>query len=176
MKNLSIIVALDSKNGIWKWWVLAWNIFTDINFFKEITSKVNNNKNINAIIMWHNTWKSIPNKYKPLQNRLNIVLSLKNNLIIPNWVIVCNSLESSFNYILKINNIENIFIIWWAKIYNEAMNFPQLNIIYVTEILWDFNCDTFFPKIDLNKFQKKVEWEWKEENWIKFRFCTYNKI
>ena len=40
-------------------------------YFKNVTL---NNLN-NAVIMGRNTWESIPSKFKPLNNRTNIIIS-----------------------------------------------------------------------------------------------------
>jgi len=171
MKKFSIIVALDQKSWIWKNWKLAWSIWKDIKFFKEITSKTTDANKQNAVVMWRTTWESIPKKFKPLSKRLNIVLSRNINTNIKNWVIIKNSFEQALEFLDKMINIENIFIIWWEKLYNTAINSKYLDKIYITQVFWNFNCDTFFPKID--KFKKIFNWDIQEENWIKFRFCEF---
>lgn len=174
MNKFSIIVAVDSKNGIWKSWDLAWYIPSDLKFFKETTLKVKSEWSINAVIMWRNTWESIPERFKPLSWRLNIVLSSKKNLGLNDEVITCNSLEEALQ--IQDLKIENYFVIGWWRLYSESINSQYLDKIYITEIYWDFVCDTFFPVIDITKFSKTKEWVWQEENWIKFRFCEYQKI
>lgn len=169
--QFSIIVAIDSKNWIWKNGLLPWHIPSDLKYFKKITSSVLKEGNKNAVVMWRNTWESIPEKFRPLPWRLNIVLSSNKNLSLPNWVQVCGSLGG-----IKIHshwNIENFFIIGWWMLYKTAMESEYLDTIYITEVDWDFWCDTFFSNIDLNKFTKVNEGEWNKENGIRFRFCKY---
>ena len=63
-----IITAIDSKSGIGKNNSLPWNLRKDIIYFLETTTG-------NIVIMGKNTWNSIPIKFKPLKNRINIVIS-----------------------------------------------------------------------------------------------------
>ena len=68
--NISIeaIVAYDDKFGIAKDGVLPWSIKEDMAFFKEKTVG-------NIVIMGLNTFLSIPSRFRPLKDRLNIVLT-----------------------------------------------------------------------------------------------------
>ena len=47
----------------------------DMAFFKKITSETADNSKKNAVIMGRKTWDSIPVKFRPLANRINVVLS-----------------------------------------------------------------------------------------------------
>jgi dihydrofolate reductase len=46
-----------------------------MDFFTRMTSTTKDSSKQNAVIMGRRTWESIPKKYKPLANRINIVLS-----------------------------------------------------------------------------------------------------
>jgi dihydrofolate reductase len=66
---VTIIAAYNSKrvigdknNGI------PWRISEDMKFFKETTTG-------HAVLMGRKTWDSIPPKFRPLPNRLNIVVT-----------------------------------------------------------------------------------------------------
>ena len=172
--NFSIIVAADEKMWIWKKWELAWHIPSDLKYFKKITSSSDSNKK-NALIMWRNTWESIPKKFRPLPWRLNIVLSSQEKIHLPDWVLHFNSINKALWHCRYNSKIEEVFVIWGGKLYSETLKTDYLEKIYLTEINWDFDCDTFFPNIDLDKFQKTQEWPNQEENWIWFRFCLFEK-
>jgi dihydrofolate reductase / thymidylate synthase len=48
----------------------------DMDFFRNLTVNTSNNsKYVNSVIMGKNTWLSLPNKYRPLPNRVNIIIS-----------------------------------------------------------------------------------------------------
>lgn len=174
MKKFSIILAIDEKNWIWKYWTLAWRIKEDMEFFKETTIWHDENKQ-NVVIMWRKTWESIPEKFRPLPNRINCILS-RNSSSFKNKEEICfSSLEENLEYFSDKENIWEIFIIWWAEIYKLALESKYLNKIYLTRVFWDFDCDTFV-NIDFSKFKELKKSEILEENWIKFEFVFLEKI
>lgn len=75
--TLNLVVGYTfGKQGIGKDTKLPWYIPEDIAHFKEITIPLlDNNNNFSIVIMGRKTWDSIPEKFKPLISRYNIVLS-----------------------------------------------------------------------------------------------------
>ncbi|MCX6785345.1 MAG: dihydrofolate reductase [Candidatus Komeilibacteria bacterium] len=169
MKNFSIIAAADQKLGIGINNRLPWNLKADLKHFSTITI---GNKN-NAVIMGLNTWKSLPEKFRPLKERLNVVLSKEKLLDLPAEVLNFQSLDEALNA-LERKNVDNVFIIGGAMLYAAAITHPSCQTIYLTEIEGVFKCDTFFPAIP-SEFKKIETGELNEENGIKFRFCVYQK-
>lgn len=172
--KFSIIIATDSKNWIWKNNSLVWKIPSDMRYFKELTSNTKDLSKLNAVIMWRKTWESIPGKFRPLQDRINCILSttLKSESInsqIDDFTLYFNSLEHCLNELSKKDNLENIFIIWWAVLYNSLLDSPLLDKIYLTRIEWDFDCDVFFDWVPID-FKKISNSEINEENNIKFSY------
>jgi dihydrofolate reductase len=72
--RFDIIVAVDSEFGIAKNGDLPWKDTPagreDMNWFKERTSEPGT-----AVIMGRKTWESIPEKFRPLKGRINVVVS-----------------------------------------------------------------------------------------------------
>jgi len=69
----TIIVGAHSTNrAIGAKGKIPWKCRADMNFFKEITTKVSDSTKMNAVIMGRKTFESLP---KPLPTRLNVVLS-----------------------------------------------------------------------------------------------------
>ena len=71
--KFSMIVAHDSNYGIGYDNKIQWDVPEDMEHFSNITQGGTGNNN--AVIMGRKTWESIPLKFKPLKNRLNVVLS-----------------------------------------------------------------------------------------------------
>ena len=158
LKEFSIIVALDKEQGIGKDGGLPWNISADLKHFKKITTKVSSEGKKNAVIMGRKTWESIPQRFRPLKNRINVVLTRNESLIFPQDVVNAKDFDDAF-YILgeKIfNSLENIFVIGGEQLFNEAIKQPQCKNIYITHIEKTFDCDTFFPQFK-DKFKKRLE-------------------
>ncbi|CAG8709480.1 32982_t:CDS:2, partial [Racocetra persica] len=129
---------------------LPWKLKKDMAYFERVTKKilasnentdtslVTPNKKIqNAVIMGRKTWESIPLKYRPLKDRLNVVLS-RNDAI--------SSLTDK-------PTVARIFIIGGGEIYKEAIELPLCEYILLTKVYKNFNCDAFFPKIDENLYE-----------------------
>jgi len=116
MWKFSIIIAVDSLNGIWKNGTLAWSIPEDMKFFKELTSQTKKNHRQNAVIMWRKTWESIPEKYRPLPGRLNCILSsqysTKNPEKIDSSTYGFGDFSSCHTFVSKRRDVEQVFIIW----------------------------------------------------------------
>ena len=79
--SVKLIVAMCKNNGIGIENKIPWRISEDMNYFSKKTSGIygtlTSNERIikNAVVMGRNTWESLPKKYKPLPNRVNIILS-----------------------------------------------------------------------------------------------------
>lgn len=179
MKKFSLILAMDDKHGIWKNNDLSWHLPGDMQYFKDTTCNVEDLWKHNAIIMWRKTWESIPAKYRPLPNRINCILSRtlhtqSNHSEKDDFVLYFNSLESCLKEINSKENIEEIFIIWWANLYNQVRGHELLERIYLTKVEWDHNCDVFFDGVPDN-FTLESESETQEDNDIKYTFLRYKK-
>ena len=178
--KVNLILAVDEKNGLWKKWDLAWKITKDLKYFKDITTKTIDLAKVNAVVMWRKTWESIPSKFRPLNDRVNCILTrqIKNDDIwskIDDFVLYFNSLEHALSELESKQNIENIFIIWWAEVYNQALKLEFLDKIYLTKVKWDYNCDVFFDWIP-NNFNLQSYNDYETENWVEFSFQVYKKI
>ncbi len=167
--NFSIIAACDQKRGIGINNQLPWSIKADMKHFADIT--VGHGRN--AVIMGRKTWESLPKKYRPLKERLNVVLSRQADLNLPADVLSYSSLDEALEN-LKAKNLEETFIIGGGSLYTEAIEYPNFNKLYITEIMSDFNCDTFFPKIP-KEFKKTEESKLRSENQYRFKFVIYER-
>jgi dihydrofolate reductase len=79
MRAFSIVVAADLTNGIGLAGGLPWRLRKDMAFFAKITSKIvhpsSSNTVVNACIMGRRTWESIPQKFRPLASRFNVIVT-----------------------------------------------------------------------------------------------------
>jgi dihydrofolate reductase len=70
--KLNLIYCKNILNNIGLNGDLLYHIPEDMKYFKDITSHEYIKGHKNIVIMGYNTWISIPDKYKPLSNRINI--------------------------------------------------------------------------------------------------------
>ena len=151
-----IIVACTEDGGISNDGKIPWNLKKDINFFKDITIGNGNN----AVIMGRKTYFSIPEKYRPLNKRLNIVVTrTPEKYKTEENVIFVNSYESAFEHV---HGYDNIFNIGGKQIYEKGFEHFHLNGIYLTRIKDSYETDDetkcpFFTESSLDqKFIKHI--------------------
>lgn len=80
MSCFALIVAATEEYGIGVQGTLPWRIPKDMAFFKHVTTHIPTESSPdpdarNAVIMGRVTWESIPPKFRPLPDRLNIIVS-----------------------------------------------------------------------------------------------------
>lgn len=77
--KLAMVAAMSLTNGIGKDGGLPWRLKGEMAYFRKVTSHVAEDEKRqgvrNAVIMGRKTWASIPPKYRPLADRVNIVIS-----------------------------------------------------------------------------------------------------
>lgn len=153
---ISMISAVGKNYEIGKDNKLIWRIPQDMKFFKNVTMG-------HVVVMGRKTFESLPGE---LPGRKMIVLSSKN---IDGEVETVKDISLIIDRYL--NSSEEIFIIGGESIYRQFIDYASN--LYLTEI--DDECqeaDTFFPKIDKNKWDKEILDEG-SYNDVDYQMCRY---
>ena len=144
----SIIVAASTNNVIGKNNDLIWSLPVDMKFFKDTTMG-------HHVIMGRKNFESIPHNFRPLPNRMNIIITRQSDYQAEGCIVV-NSVEEALK--VAISNGENeAFIIGGGQIYKLALDAGLVDRIYLTRIHHSFDGDTFFP--ELNSDWKEIKRE-----------------
>ncbi len=174
-----VIVAYDWNRGIGKDNKLPWYIREDIEYFKKLSTETNNKNKKNVVIMGRKTYESIPQKFRPLSDRINIVLSktMEQSENIENLVIL-DSIDKVLKYIHKNKKIiESSYVIGGQSIYEQFFSMNLVSDIYATEIKYRYECDAFFPKVNgykkVDDIQHLYSTDHKIEYNVGFDFCHY---
>lgn len=142
-----IVVAADLDWGIGKTAGLPWpKLRGDLQHFKRITCAATEGKRT-AIIMGRKTWESTEVGGKPLPKRLNIVITRRTDLVVPDGVLVTSSLDAALGA-ADGPDIETAYVVGGAEIYREALEHPDLRWIYLTRVEGHFATDTRIPDLD----------------------------
>ncbi|XP_048750047.2 dihydrofolate reductase-like isoform X2 [Ostrea edulis] len=154
--KLNLVVAVCNNGGIGKDGQLPWRLKKDMEFFKKITTQTKDNGKQNAVVMGRKTWLSIPEKFRPLANRINIILS---TTIDPfDGVYVAKSLDEAITMVtgngVLADKVEGVHIIGGSSVYKAALESDFACRIYLTRVLAEFDCDTFLPEFNQNVFKK----------------------
>lgn len=115
---------------------------------------------INAVVMGRKTWESIPQSKRPLQNRLNVVLTSKPDEFRKQLeeastpqenVMVCSSFETAMVDLSADEGVGEIFVIGGSSLYEKSINGEYKDyckLIIATRINKLFECDTFIPEVE----------------------------
>ena len=137
---------MDTDRGIGKNNDLMWHLPNDMRFFKETTAG-------HVVVMGRKNYESIPEKYRPLPNRENVVLT-RNTSYVADDCNIFYSLEDCMKY-YESEEERTIFIIGGGQIYREALEMDVVDEMFISHINHSYGADTFFPEFDLKKW--KVE-------------------
>ncbi|MBC8327767.1 MAG: dihydrofolate reductase [Planctomycetes bacterium] len=150
MREFEIVVATDDEGGIGRDGDLPWRLPADLAYFRELTTGDGGN----TVIMGRHTWESIPERYRPLPGRRNVVLSRLGVHPLPEGVLQATGLEEA---VALAGAGGQVCVIGGGAVYREAVLRPECSRVHLTRIAGRFGCDTFFPAIEA------VEEEWVEE-------------
>lgn len=130
---ISLIVARDRNGAIGKDGDIPWHAPEDLKFFQRETLG-------GAVIMGRNTWDSLP--FKPLKNRLNIVVSSQG--------VEAEHVVGSVTEAVKLaesHGYRRLYGIGGAGIYREMLGIAHR--LLITEVDLEIEAaDTWFPKVD----------------------------
>ena len=163
---------MDPKNGIGFKGGLPWHLSADLKHFRNITVGKNTDKT-NVVMMGRKTWDSLPEKYRPLPGRLNVVLSRNTARSFPDSVINAPDFEKAL-MVIKKKEIGEVFVIGGQTLFTETLTNPCCRKLYITHILNTFECDTFFPVIP-SAFKKSYVSPLFKEGAISFFFAEYTR-
>jgi len=157
----SLILACTLEGGIGYYNSIPWNIKDEMKLFKKITTDVNSDLKKNAVIMGRNTWDSLP--YRPLKNRLNIIITANPNLININDidVMTCKTIDEAIDYCEENLLINKVFVIGGKSIYDLCLNnekyLNMIDCLYLSIIKDNYKCDTFINLKKILKTFKKYD-------------------
>jgi len=135
-----IIVAATRNRVIGKDNELIWDLPIDMRYFKEQTKGY-------PVIMGRKNYESIPEKYRPLPGRQNIVLSKQTEYPVADGVLLEQELSQAIKA-AKQGGTEKAFIIGGGQIYNAALEQDLVDTMLITWIDTELEGDAFFPQFE----------------------------
>ena len=132
---LHLIYARSRNNVIGVNGDLPWHLPEDLAHFKRTTLG-------QPVIMGRVTWESIPEKFRPLPGRTNVVVSRQTDFTAPGAQVV-SSLQAAID-LFPANDV--VWLIGGAQLYSQAM--PLAQQLVITEIDADYEGDAFAPVLN----------------------------
>jgi dihydrofolate reductase len=124
---VSLVVAHSANRVIGRDGGLPWHLPGDLRRFRELTTG-------HAVVMGRRTYESLPDAFRPLPNRRNVVLSSDPSYRADGAEVVAD-LEAAL--------AARCFVIGGGVTYAQAL--PHAQRVYATEIDAQIDGDTFFP-------------------------------
>lgn len=157
---LSIVVAHSSNRVIGHRGRLPWDLPSDLRHFRELTLG-------HTVVMGRKTFQSLPDAFRPLPGRHNVVISADPNYR-PPGVELRSDLEGPFD-----EGSKECFIIGGSSIYRQLL--PAAERVYATEIDARLDGDVFFERLAPHEWKCVQESEPIQENGHMFVFRTYER-
>ena len=159
---LSLIAAVARNRAIGKDNQLLWHLPEDMKHFRETTRG-------KPVVMGRKTWESLPEKFRPLPGRQNIVVS-RDPAYKAHGADLAGSLEGA---LALAGGAEEVFVIGGAEIYGQAL--PLAQRLYLTEVAHDFAADAFFPEFSTGEWQEISRSATKSCAGLDFTFAVYQR-
>jgi dihydrofolate reductase len=132
------IVAMSTNRVIGDAGSIPWHIPGEQKRFKEFTTG-------NTVLMGRKTWESLPEKVRPLPDRLNVILSRSlDDAHLPKNRNV--RLIRHLDELPPMRYPGRIYVIGGAQVYEAAM--PRCTEILLTRLKEEFPGDTWFPEFE----------------------------
>ena len=146
--KMAMIVAMDEDGCIGNQGALPWRLKSDMARFKTLTES----DGFNAVIMGRKTWDSLPDAFRPLPERVNIVMSRNSE-----W-----SAEDADTALYDGRAIEiayaeacdECWVIGGAQIY--SMFLERVEEIHVTTVHTSGSGDVEFPEWNRSTWAEEV--------------------
>jgi dihydrofolate reductase len=156
----SIVVAFGENRGIGYRGALPWRLPSDLRRFRELTLG-------GTVLMGRRTFESLPEAFRPLPQRRNLVLSTTAGLQAPGAEVFASlaaALEACG---------EDCFVIGGGSIYEQTL--PLAERVYATLVRSEPISDTFFPQLEPGCWRCSECSEELHENGHTFRFAVFDR-
>lgn len=130
--TVTLIAAVARNGAIGRGNDLLWKEPRDAKHFRTMTTGC-------PVVMGRKTWDSLPERFRPLPGRRNLVITRQTDWRAEGAEAFC-SLEAALSAVI---GAPRVFVMGGGELY--AMALPLADELELTEIDADFEADTFFP-------------------------------
>jgi dihydrofolate reductase len=163
MTELVLVAALDRQRAIGRGGGLLWHEREDQAHFRRVTMGA-------PVIMGRKTWDSVPERFRPLPGRRNLVVTRN-----PSWRAEGAEPVASLDAALaRVADVPRASVIGGGALY--ALALPHADTLVLTEIDTAFDgADTFFPDFDRSAFRETARESRVAGDGTRYAFVTYRK-
>ena len=137
--KLAIVAAVARGGVIGRGNRIPWRLPEDMAHFRELTTG-------HPVVMGRRTWESLPDRFRPLPDRRNVVVTRN-----PDWSAEGAERVGSLEEALALLEGEpQVFVIGGAELYASAL--ARADELLLTEIDADIDGDVYFPHWERAEF------------------------
>jgi len=139
MPIISLVVAMDRIGLIGSGNYIPWHLPDDMKHFRQITMG-------HPVVMGRKTYESLPDRFRPLPGRTNIILTKQPKYAAAGCVVTHNLASA----VEAAGDAKEVMVIGGAAIYGEFL--PIADRIYLTLIDGSHEGDVYFPNFDMSEW------------------------
>jgi dihydrofolate reductase len=155
--EIVLVVALTDDGVIGKDGDLPWYYPEDLQHFKETTMG-------HPVVMGRKTYESLPDEFRPLPDRPNVVLSTSAPDV-PEAVEVATDLADA--WAIASEHDDEVHVIGGAVVFEQTLDVADRLVI--TEIPEDYDGDTYFPEFDADEWHEVSRDDREELSFVEYR-------
>jgi dihydrofolate reductase len=140
--RIAYVVAMDNNRLIGRNNALPWRLPDDMRWFRDQTMG-------KPCIMGRKTYDSLPERFRPLPGRLNIVVTRNVDYDAPGAV-VAHSVDDALR---AAGDAEEVIIVGGADLFRRLM--PVVDRLYLTEVDDAAEGDVYFPAYDRAEWRER---------------------
>lgn len=160
MTHIGLIWA-QAKNGvIGRDNAIPWHIPEDMAHFRKVTGG-------HPVVMGRRTWDSLPERFRPLPGRRNIVITRQ-----PDWSAAGAEHTDSLEQALRTSGPDPLWVLGGGEIYRAAMQYATE--LMVTEVDAEFDGDAYAPVIGPDWVVRDGPWE-QSRTGLRYRVRHYTR-
>jgi dihydrofolate reductase len=159
--HLTLIAAVARNRVIGSRNRLPWRLPEDLRHFRAATRGY-------PVIMGRKTWESLPSAFRPLPERVNIVVSRQPDYPLSAGVHLARSLDDA---LALAQTGGEAFVIGGAQLYAAAL--PAAHRLLITEIDREIAGDAWFPALAPDEWQETRREAHISQDGLPFAFVTY---
>jgi dihydrofolate reductase len=155
---VALVVAYSANRVIGRDGGLPWRLPGDLRRFRELTTG-------HAVVMGRRTYESLPDAFRPLPGRRNVVLTSDPGYRADGAEVV-GDLETAL--------AGPCFVIGGGKVYAQAL--PHAQRVYATELEAEVDGDTYFPALPDGEWRCVERGERIVEHGHAYRFAIHDRV
>ena len=155
---VALVVAHSANRVIGRDGGLPWRLPGDLKRFRALTTG-------QTVVMGRRTYESLPDAFRPLPDRRNVVLTADPGYRAEGAEVV-GDLDAAL--------AAPCFVIGGGDVYAQAL--PRAQRVYATELEADVDGDTFFPPLAPEEWRCVERSERTVEDGHAYTFATYDRV